>query len=72
MGKRILAAVLWFFSGWYFGAFIAFVTGVPPALGPVLGIAAAVLIAADPRRIIWTRPAPTTSTVVPELSPKPV
>ena len=33
MSKRILAAFLWFFAGWYLGAFIAFLVGVPDVLG---------------------------------------
>jgi hypothetical protein len=54
MGKRAIATVLWFLSGWYAGAFIAFFVGLSPALGPILGTAAAAIIAVDPRRIIWT------------------
>ncbi len=57
MGKRILAGVLWFFSGWYFGAFVAFILGISPILGPTLGFTAAALIAGDPLRVIWNRPA---------------
>ena len=55
MKKRILATFLWFFAGWYAGAVIAFALGVSPILGPILGVAAAGLIAGDPRGIIWTR-----------------
>lgn len=53
MTKRIVAAGLWLFSGWYLGAFIAWVLGISPLLGPALGVTAAFLIAGDPRGIIW-------------------
>jgi hypothetical protein len=55
MKKRALAAVLWFYSTWYAGAMIAHVLGLSEALGPILGTAAAALIAGDPRGVIWTR-----------------
>jgi hypothetical protein len=62
MKKRALAAVLWFYAIWYAGAMIAQVFSLSPALGPILGTAAAALIAGDPRGIIWTRtPKQTTS-----------
>jgi hypothetical protein len=66
MKKRALAAVLWFYSMWYAGAMIAQVAGLSPALGPILGTAAAAIIAGDPRGIIWTRgpKTPTTKTAV--------
>jgi hypothetical protein len=51
--KRAVAAVLWFFAGWYVGAFVAFVLDVPGLLGPVLGIVASVLVAGDPFGLIW-------------------
>lgn len=57
MKKRVAAAMLWFYAGWYFGATIALALDLPPILGPVLGAAAAAVIAGDPRRIIWSRPA---------------
>jgi hypothetical protein len=53
MKKRILAAFLWFYAGWYVGAVIAFAVGVSPMLGPIIGAAAAALFVGDPRRIIW-------------------
>ena len=59
MTKRILAALLWFYAGWYAGAILAEFLGLSPVLGPLIGAAAAGLIAGDPRRIIWKRPAPT-------------
>jgi len=54
MKKRILAAILWFYAGWYAGATVAVLLGISPALGPIIGTTAAALIAGDPRRIIWT------------------
>jgi len=54
MTKRVLAALLWFYTGWYAGAMIAEFVGVSPVLGPIIGAAAAGLIVGDPRRIIWT------------------
>ena len=52
--KRVLAAILWFYSGWYAGAMLAEFVGVSALLGPIIGAAAAGLIVGDPRRIIWT------------------
>jgi hypothetical protein len=57
MKKRFAAAILWFYTGWSVGAFVAFAVGLPSDLAPILGILAAVFVAGDPRRIIWTRPA---------------
>ena len=53
MTKRVLAALLWFYTGWYAGAILAEFLGVSPVLGPLLGAAAAGLIAGDPRLLIW-------------------
>ena len=55
MTKRVLAAILWFYAGWYAGAMIAEFIGVSPLLGPLIGAAAAGLIAGDPRHLIWKR-----------------
>ena len=54
MTKRIAAAFLWFYAGWYAGALIAEFIGVSALLGPIIGAAAAGLIVGDPRRMIWT------------------
>jgi hypothetical protein len=54
MNKRILAAVLWFFAAWYGWAIVAEFIGLPALIGPMLGIAAAALIAGDPFHAIWT------------------
>lgn len=57
--KRLLAAMLWFLSGWTAGGFIAFVVpafgDVGTALGPIVGAAAAGLFAGDPAHVIWIR-----------------
>jgi hypothetical protein len=58
MKKRVFAALLWFYTGWYAGAMIAELVGISPALGPIIGTAAAALIAGDPRGIIWTGRSP--------------
>ena len=55
MTKRILSAALWFYTGWYAGAMIAFHLGISEAIGPLLGTAAAALFAGDPRGLIWKR-----------------
>ncbi len=57
MKKRTLATILWFYAAWYAGAMVAHVLGLSAVLGPILGTAAAAIVAGDPRRIIWTRPA---------------
>jgi len=54
MTKRILAAMLWFYAGWYAGAILADFIGVSPMLGPILGTAVAAVMVGDPRRLIWT------------------
>ena len=64
MKKRILATFLWFYAGWYAGAILAEFLGVSQLLGPIIGMAAAALVAGDPRRIIWaSRPAVPATTV---------
>jgi hypothetical protein len=55
MKKRIVASVLWFYAGWFAGSALAFMAGLSPALGPIVAIAAAGVIAADPRHRIWAR-----------------
>ena len=70
MTKRVLAAMLWFYTGWYAGAMLAEYLGVSPLLGPLIGAAAAGLIAGDPRHIIWkARPATVPSTPVEVAEP---
>lgn len=62
MKKRVLAAVLWFYAAWYTGAMVAHFLGLSPALGPILGTAAAAIVAGDPRRVIWSHRAATART----------
>ena len=54
MKKRALAAILWSATGWYIGAMVAWVLNIGPALPVVLAASAALIVAGDPRRIIWT------------------
>lgn len=63
MKKRIASALLWFYAIWYAASMVAAGLGISPALGPILGAAAAALIAGDPRHIIWTRPSSTSRSV---------
>ena len=70
MTKRVLAALLWFYTGWYVGAMLAEFLGVSPFLGPLIGAAAAGLIAGDPRRIIWTSRAKASASSATETLPK--
>ena len=55
MKKRVLAAFLWFYAFWYVGAMIAELAGLSAALGPILGTAAAAIVAGDPRGLIWSQ-----------------
>src|SRR3982750_4666843 len=57
MKKRALAAVLWLYAGWFLGAAIAWATGAPSVLGPILGLAGAGFFGGDPLHIIWARAA---------------
>ena len=66
MTKRVAAAFLWFYTGWYAGAMIAAFIGINPAFGPILGVAAAGLVIVDPRQMFWAR------TAQPEAAPAPV
>ena len=71
MSKRVVAAFLWFYTGWYAGAMIAAFIGISPIFGPILGVAAAGLLVGDPFRIIWTRPAPTVTAPAAPVETKP-
>jgi hypothetical protein len=51
--KRIAAAILWFFAGWYAAAFAAYLLGAPDVLGPIVGAALAAIFAGDPLGRIW-------------------
>jgi hypothetical protein len=54
MLKRVLAALMWFYVGWYGGNLLADFLGISLVLGPIIGAALAMLIVGDPRRVIWT------------------
>jgi hypothetical protein len=66
MKKRVAATLLWFYSMWYAGAMIATLFGLSPALGPILGTAAAAIVGGDPRNLIWSRPG---TSIVPSATP---
>ena len=53
MNKRVAAGVLWLFAGWYLGNIVAYHVGLSDLLGPILGIAAAAVVAGDPLGLIW-------------------
>ena len=55
--KRFVAATLWLYAFWYIGSTISVIMGMPDLLGPVLGIAAGLIVGIDPRRVIWRRTA---------------
>ena len=60
--KRVVVAVLWIYTGWTAGAFFEFIASqngsvMNPALGPLLGMAAAIVFAGDPLRKVWQRAA---------------
>jgi hypothetical protein len=57
MTKRWIAAALWLYAGWWAGNFISDAMGISWLLGPALGVGLAVLIAGDPFRVVWPRPA---------------
>jgi hypothetical protein len=68
MKKRIFAGIMWFVLGWYAGAVLAFVFGISPLLAPIIGVSAALLIAGDPRGVIWSRK-PQAGTLRPQPNP---
>ena len=59
--KRLVAGVLWFYSVWYLGSVISNATGLPDLLGPILGVAAGLIVAVDPRHVIWRQGSDTTA-----------
>lgn len=67
MNKRILAAALWLFAGWYLGNLVAYQFGLSDLFGPVLGVIAAVAVGGDPLGLIWTR---ASRTRVPDAGPE--
>lgn len=69
MKKRILSALLWFYAGWYGGALLAAFLALDPRIGPIIGAAAAVLVAGDPFGVVWGRrsAAPRRATPAPDV-----
>jgi hypothetical protein len=55
--KRIAAAPLWFMVGWFIGSMTAWILGFGPFLAPIVAVALASLVVADPRHVIWDREA---------------
>ena len=53
MTSGVLAAVLWFYTGWYAGAFLAEMFGVSPVIGPIIGVAAAGLLVGSCSGASW-------------------
>lgn len=54
MKKRLLAAFLWSVTGWYVGALVSWMLSVGEVLPFVMAASAALLVAGDPRRAIWS------------------
>ena len=55
MNKRLVAGILWLFAGWYLGNIVTFEFGLSDAIGPILGVLAAAIVAGDPLGLIWKR-----------------
>lgn len=72
MKKRALAAMLWFYAAWYAGAMVAHALGLSPVLGPILGTAAAAIVAGDPRRLIWPRASARDDRTAPTATGQPI
>jgi hypothetical protein len=67
--RRIVAAALWFPAIIAAYSFIAFVVGVWQWPGPVVAAAVALLVAIDPRGVIWPEGRQASSRSVPEGTP---
>ncbi len=53
MKKRVFAALLWFYAGWFAGASTAAFFDLGPAIGPIVGTAAALAVALAPSRLLF-------------------
>lgn len=53
--RRAVTVVLWFMAGWGGGSVLAYVAGLSPIVAPLLGLAAAGLVAWDPTGALWGR-----------------
>lgn len=51
--KRPIVVLLWFFAFWYAGSALAMFLALPDIIGPLLGAAAAAIVFANPRGLIW-------------------
>jgi putative effector of murein hydrolase LrgA (UPF0299 family) len=58
--KRLVAGALWFYAFWYLGSVVSSVLGIPDLLGPIVGVAAGMIVGLDPRHIIWRKPSAAT------------
>ena len=59
MIKRTVTSLLWFLAAWTFGGVLSVFAGLPPFLGPVMGLAVGVLVWWDPMGMLWSlRPSP--------------
>ena len=69
--KRLVTTLVWFYAGWYAGAMLAFLGGISPLLGPVIGVAAAGLYLGDTRGLwrLRRRTSPQLSSQVPHGLP---
>lgn len=56
MKKRTLATVLWALTGWYIGAVVGWILGIPAVLPVVFAVGAGALIWVDPRHVFWVDP----------------
>ncbi len=55
MSKRSLATILWFTSGWTFGAFLSFVFHLPGGLDIAFSVLAGALVWWDPAGVLWAK-----------------
>jgi hypothetical protein len=52
--KRIAAAPLWFFVGWFVGSAVAWAFGLGAFLAPMTAVVLAGIVVVDPRGVIWS------------------
>lgn len=53
MVKRIIATPLWFIAIWGLWDLVAFMSGAPTAVGPMLAVAVSGFVALDPAHLFW-------------------
>ena len=70
MKKRLLASALWFYAMWYGWSILADMTGMPGAVGPIIGMAVALFVWMDPMHRIWTKRTALETTTVLGLEPE--